>query len=114
MPLSRRDRRKCRVPSNYASTPEDVVWCCQFIVTASLRLSAAEAQLHDPYQGTQTWKRIATRPSPGAELVGTKSEYAAAPRRHRPHAERGDARRHIQGRGPPAMIARECIGNDQP
>ncbi|PZG14861.1 hypothetical protein C1J01_25785 [Nonomuraea aridisoli] len=62
-------RRQYRAPENYAPTPEDVAWCCQFMVTASLRLSAAEAQLQDPYQGTQIWKTIATRPSPGAELV---------------------------------------------
>ncbi|MEU8364943.1 hypothetical protein AB0C27_53910 [Nonomuraea sp. NPDC048882] len=62
-------RREYRAPDTYAPTPQDVAWCCQFLVTASLRLSAAEAQLHDPYRGTQIWKRIATRPSPGADLV---------------------------------------------
>ncbi|MEU4234402.1 hypothetical protein AB0F17_59855 [Nonomuraea sp. NPDC026600] len=62
-------RREYRAPDNYAPTPEDVAWCCQFIVTASLRLSAAEAQLRDPYQRVQTWKTIAKRPSPGAELI---------------------------------------------
>ncbi|GAB1818570.1 hypothetical protein [Herbidospora sp. RD11066] len=52
-----------------STTPEDVAWCCQFIVTNSLRLTAAEAQLNNPYQRVRMWKAITERLAPGAEVT---------------------------------------------
>jgi len=41
-------RREYRAPVGYAPSAEDVAFCHQFVVTAALRLAAAEAHLTEP------------------------------------------------------------------
>lgn len=59
--------REYRVPKGYAPTRHDVEFCCQFVVSASLRLTQAHAHLTPPaWLGTaqqmssEPWETIAT------------------------------------------------------
>lgn len=58
--------RLVEVLEGYAPTPEDVAWCCQFIVTVALRLAAVEAHLALPPwrtgpDWTEAWVMIGRR-----------------------------------------------------
>jgi len=53
-------RREYRAPAGYAPAAEDVAFCHQFVVTAALRLAAAEAHLTEPtwISGTEPRQRV--------------------------------------------------------
>lgn len=59
--------RQYRAPKGYAPTAHDVEFCCQFVVSASLRLTQAHAHLSpppwladDPLPRPEPWETIAT------------------------------------------------------
>jgi hypothetical protein len=64
--------RHYRAPKGYAPTGQDVEFCCQFVVTASLRLTEAHAHLtpppwhtSDPGSLQEPWETIAMGTFPG-------------------------------------------------
>jgi hypothetical protein len=65
-------RREYRAPKGYTPTPDDYTFCLQFVITASLRLTAAHAQLQPPAwlddddrpSWQREWVTVATGTSP--------------------------------------------------
>jgi hypothetical protein len=51
-------QRDYLAPQGYTPTPQEVAWCCQFIVTVALRRSAAEAHLTQPSWHTEAGGRL--------------------------------------------------------
>jgi hypothetical protein len=60
-------KRDYRAPKGYAPTRDDVEFCYQFVVSASLRLTEAHAHLAPP-----PW--LAGDPAPQREAVGNDSD----------------------------------------